>query len=367
MSKILQTPGINSISTFDPSYETNIFFSYSDNQAVKNRAVITDNRTGSVVYDSTQDGMRLYHTIPADTLLPDKQYLMQIQVFDADGNSSNLSDAALFYCFSTPTFAFHEISDGSEYKNASIELSIDYSQAENEELKGVQFFEYAYDKTLLKSSRVIYSSAPSCSFYSLQNNSTYYFRAVGETNHGMKLDTGYIEVYVSFFTIKANVIFQVNNDYKCGYIELLSNIKDISYELENENYKFHNGSVTLTNNSVTYSDFTVDGDFSLFVEAKELPVSKFFETDNGNISLEIINVCDVYYCRLNIKGSNLMQCVPLPKARLTTGNEYITTDDSKLIEIVDTSYDDNDFVVFEVKRQNGYYSLKAYYKAEIVS
>ena len=55
----------------------------------------------------------------------------------------------------------------------------------------------------------------------------------------------------------------------------------------------------------------------------------------------------------------------LPKARLSTDDDsYIVTDDGKQIEIIDTSYDDNEFVVFELKRIKGLYSLNAYYKRE---
>ena len=55
----------------------------------------------------------------------------------------------------------------------------------------------------------------------------------------------------------------------------------------------------------------------------------------------------------------------LPKARLSTDDgSYIVTDDGKQIEIIDTSYDDNEFVVFELKRIKGLYSLNAYYKRE---
>ena len=58
-------------------------------------------------------------------------------------------------------------------------------------------------------------------------------------------------------------------------------------------------------------------------------------------------------------------CTALPKARITTNNgEYIITEDGKTIEIINTSYDDNELVVFELKRVKGIYSLNAYYKQE---
>ena len=80
MAKILQTPSVNAIVPFDPSNENVVNFTYSDNQAQKNRAVITDNETSQVVYDREYSTMRLQHTIPANTLTPGKKYLIQILI-----------------------------------------------------------------------------------------------------------------------------------------------------------------------------------------------------------------------------------------------------------------------------------------------
>ena len=367
MSRILQTPTVQYIESFDPSFDKQVGFFYEDNQPYKNRIIITDNETNIVVYDKTEESMRLYSTIPQNTLTSGKQYLAQIQVFDIDGNQINLSEPVLFYCFSTPSLHFENVINGEVYKNASINLLLEYSQSEGELIKNYQFCLYDGNKLLLSSSDVIYSSTLTrYSFYGLQNNTKYYVRTFGETVHGMKMDTGYIEINVQYNVIPANIGFKIDNIYKNGYIQIETNILSVGYEVENDNYVFNDGSLTLTNNSLTYNDgFKVDSDFSLFVEAKKLPVQKFFTTNNDDISLSIINICDTYYCRLNIKDSDIIMCTSLPKARLATDDgSYIVTDDGKMIEIINTSYDDNEFVVFEVKRIHGLYSLNAYYKQE---
>lgn len=360
MSKILQTPSINSITPFDPLYEYTVDFIYNDNQSLKNRAVIIDNSTSEIVYDETETTMRLQHVIPANTLIAGKQYLIQIQVFDADGNSSNLSSSVLFYCLSTPTFSFSNISEGETYKSASITLNLNYSQSENEPIKSYQFFKYSYDKTLLESSSVFYSSPDmSYSFYGLENNISYYFRAIGETNKGIVLDTGYVKVNISFNTIPTNIVFQADNNYNQGYIYLKLNVKDIGYELDNDDYELKDGLLILHNNSLNYNEgFLVDEDFSLFVEAKELPVKTFLTTNNNTFSLSIINVCDTYYCKLEVQNSLFVQYVSLPKAK------YSETDNEKFIEIVDETYGNEVIVGFEIKRVNGYYSLYVYYKSK---
>ena len=367
MAIILQTPSIEAIQPFDPNYETIVNFYYDDNQPYKNRIVITDNETNIIVYDNTEDSMRLYTIIPANILTAGKQYLAQVQVFDIDGNYSNLSDPVLFYCFTTPLLSFIGINDNDVYRNASIKLTLNYTQNESEEIKDYQFALYTEDKIVVSSSGSIYSSTLSpYTFYGLKNNTKYYLRAYGETVHGMQMDTGYIGINIQYNIIPSNMAFQLTNQYRNGYIQIETNIISIGYKLENDNYRFEDGYLILDDNSLTYNEgFEIIDDFSLFIEAKKLPVKRFFTTDDNNISLSIINVCNVYYCRLHVKNSDLVICASLPKARLSTDNGgYIITDNGMQLEIINTSYDDDEFVVFELKRIKGLYSLNAYYKRD---
>ena len=354
MSKILQTPVVNYIIPFDPTQEYQINFTYNDNQSVKNRAVITNNETNEIVYDETQTTMRLYHTLPVNSLTTGNKYLVQIQVFDVDGNSSNLSSSILFQCLSTPVFEFSNIVDGEVYKNASISLELNYTQAEGEQIKSFQFLKYSSDKILLESSDVMYSSsALSHSFYGLENNSIYYFRATGETNNGIVLDTGYVQVDVSFETVPFDAIFQVENNYKNGYITIDTNIVVVEYELGNENYSLSDGLLDITNNSLTYDGFTLNetDDFSLFIECKKAPIGEFVEAENG-ILLSTIKVCGAYYCRLSIKGSDFTQYIPIDNA--TVSDNYI--------EVISPDTLENVIFGFVIRRIDGYYGLEIYYK-----
>lgn len=354
MAKILQTPSVNSIVPFDPSLEYAVNFTYLDNQAEKNRMVVTDNETSIVVYDESQITKRLQHIIPAYTLIAGRKYLIQVQVFDADGNSSNLSAPVLFYCLSSPVFKFNNITDGMTYKNASITLELNYEQSEDEPIKNFQFFMYSSDKTLTESSSVFYSSSTlTHSFYGLQNNTVYYFRATGETNHGVTLDTGYVQVNVSFTTMSTNMLLKAENNYKEGYISLRFKVNVVDYELGNENYELQDGLLILKNNSLLYKEFNVDGDFSLILEAKELPIGKFITTDNDEISLSVINMFDIYYCKFTIKDSLFEQYIPILNA-VVTSDGYI--------EVIDSRVGDDVIIGFIIKRLNGYYGVETYYK-----
>lgn len=253
------------------------------------------------------------------------------------------------------------------YKGYIKDLGDAQAEAQNEQIKDYQFTLYSQDKILLTSSKVFYSSTlSSYTFYSLQNNTKYYVRACGETINGMQMDTGYVAINIQYERIPANIGFYIQNIYDKGYISIETNILSIGYETENDNYKFVDGCLILKNNSLTYNEgFEITGDFSLFIEAKKLPISKFFTVGDGSLSLNIVKICNTYYCRLFVKDSSLVMCTALPKARITTNNgEYIITEDGKTIEIINTSYDDNELVVFELKRVKGIYSLNAYYKQE---
>ena len=359
----LATPSIISINAFDPRYDYVVEFYYTDSQSVKNRAVIIDNDTGVTVYDKTISVHKLAHTIPGGTLEVGHQYTIQIQVFDISGNNSNLSDPVLFYCYTTPILTMNEIT--SPYRLASITLNLSYQQSETETLKSYQYLLYDSNKNQIASSNVCYLEIMGHTFYGLENNKDYYVRGIGETTHGFKLDTGYIFVNVEYNTIPANILFKVENHPCSGYISLITNMTVIGYETENDNFRFNDdGSVTLWDNSLTYKGgFTVEGDFVLYVDAKQVPFGTFLKTADAEFTLSIINVCDLYYCEL--KSGDYVLYAELPKAQITNADGSILVNEKgQKIQIINLSYDDDEYVIFEVKRVNDIYSLKAYYKAD---
>lgn len=346
MAVTLQTPSILPIIPFDPSTAYNIEFVYQDNQSVKNRAVITDNSTGSIVYDSTQPSMRLFHTLPANTLIAGKKYLVQIQVFDADNNSSNLSDSVLFLCLSTPRFSFNNLANGTVYKSATIDLELLYSQFENEQLKNYQFIQYDASRVQMNASNVLYTKDNlTYTFYGLDNNSTYYFRAVGETQNGIPLDTGYIEINVQLTISPIDAAIQLENDYKDGVVRLIFNIRDIHYILEGDDYSFSDGMVTLNNTSLTYDEgFSAPDNFSLHCQANKVSLGTFLEIQDGLIKLSTLKICNDYYCELSIKDTDFVQYKILPSAYLSGDKVIIASGGS--------------YKTFIIRRIDGYYSLE---------
>ena len=359
----LATPSLMAIGVFDPAEPYDIRFIYTGSQSVKNRVVITDPDTYEVVYDKTVLTMKLLHTIPAGILKTNKCYTAAVQVFDADDNKSNLSESTLFYCYTKPVFSISEVP--TVCKGASITLPLSYLQPEGETLKSYQFFMCDSNHNILNRSDTFYTDEHmSYSFSGLQNHYTYCFRAIGETTHGYKLDTGYLTVAVDYNVVPTNAVLVLENVYRRGYISIKTNIKSIGYELKNDNYFFEGDTVTLYgDNYVKYNEgFSLDGDFSLFVEAKKLPLGTFLRTENDTFTLSIVQVCDTYYCEF--RADDYVLYCPLPKAGVsTTKDDYLVAADGTVFEIVNLDYDDDDFIVFEVKRTNSVCSLHAYHKS----
>ena len=337
MAVTLPTPSIVSINVFDARNNKDIEFYYIGNQPIKNRAIITDNETLDTIYDSTINTLKLFHTIPENTLINGKQYTIQIQVFDSDNNESELSEPVLFYCYTTPYFNIENIPE--TYKSASIEVSLSYSQDEGETLKSYQYILYDNNKVAISKSDILYDYGSSYVFYGLDNNRTYYIQCVGNTTHGFLLSTDYKLINVVYDTIPADMLVQLENHKCSGYISLDTNILVVDYELENDNYVIENGILTLTDNSITYKDgFNIEEDFSLFVEVKSLPIGTFIKGKTSYFTLSIIDVCGIRYCEFK-------------------HDDYV---------IYKPFFDsiENDFIIIELRRSGNIYGLDVYYKKE---
>lgn len=370
----LSTPLIKKIPAFDPSQNYSVEFSYEGNQAVKNRAIIIDNETYQTVYDNEQERMRLDHVIVANTLEAGKTYQIRIKVYDNYGNESDFSSPVLFYCYTTPSFSFTNITDDMIYRTSVLPVTLNYSQSEGEAFNECQINLYTYDYVLSSSSAVLYDvSSLSHTFYGLQNESVYYIRATGRTTHDMPLDTGYIKVNIQYMMKYSNVIFRVLNLPEIGSISMSSNIIDIDYKLENEDYILKNGELVIYDNSLTYYDgFSAPSEYSVYCKARKLiPNSRFIELKTPGASksvwLEINKIGALYYCILNAPYAlgiyNIYK--ELPKAALVDekGNLLVDTTDH-VLTLVNLDYVDGYTTVFEIKFKNGYFGLQVYYEED---
>mgnify|MGYP004500297593 CR=1 FL=1 len=371
---ILSTPILSSIQTFDPSYIKLFDFYYTGNQIEKKRVIITKNDTFETVLDNTQFGMKLSYELAANTLSPG-QYTIQIQVFDFDGNSSELSQPVLFYCFTKPELKF--IDFNNRVNKANITVTISYSQLESDALKNYIYYLYDQNKSLIAESKVFYNSDNyTYTFYGIKNLSTYYIRCIGKTLHDFDADTGYCEFTTDYIIPPNNMFIQVENNMCEGYITIDCNIVDIGYRVDGEDPIFNgNSEVILDGSKVTYtSGYDLSDEFSIFIKARNIPINKTFfgyTTSTGNVSLSIQKIATEYYCVLEAESvfGNYYRYIKLPRAILldTNGNSIIDTSFQQII--VPVKYDDSKVIpiIFELKRKDNLYNLKVYYEDEDVS
>ena len=369
---MLNTPIIKKIPAFDPRENYSVVFQYEGNQVVKNRAVIIDNETYQTVYDHEQERMRLDHVIVANTLSPGKAYQIRIKVYDDFGNESDFSSPVLFYCFTKPTFKFSNLTNDMIHRTAVLPVKLSYSQSECETFRECQISLYTYDYVLSTSSNILYDvSNLNHTFYGLKNESVYYLRATGKTTHDMDIDTGYLKVNIQYIMKYSNVILRVKNLPDIGSISLSSNIIDIGYEFENDNWYLKDGELVIYDNSLTYlSGFSAPSEYTVFCKARKIiPNVPFLtlKTPDGKKSvwLEIQQIGTLYYCVLNapygLGTYNIYK--ELPKAVLVNdAGEILADTTNRAFMIINLDYTDGYTTVFEVRFRKGLFGLQVYYE-----
>lgn len=364
----LPTPILSLISTFDPTNSVNISFSYTGNQIQKKRIIITNNLTGDVVLDDIQLGMKLSYDLAENTLKPG-QYTAQLQVFDFDGNTSELSQPVLFYCYTSPTLKFNKLP--SKINTSMITLNLMYSQKENDPIKEYIYYLYDADKNLIDKSSTFYDNSNfSYTFLGLKNLTYYYVRCISTSNHGMSADTGYCRVDVEYIVNPNNMLMTVSNNRCDGYISIDCNIIDIGYKIEGGEPIFEDGQVVLDNKKLTYSSgFDFSDNFSMFIKARRAPLNTPFfgyETSTGAVELSIQKIAFEYYCVLTAQSAigKYYRYVKMPNVMLLdTNHNSIIDENGNYVGGLVTLDNINDYiVVFEVKRKNNLYSLNAYYE-----
>ena len=122
-------PIVNSISAFDAIKEHYISFVWNGNVAYNNKIYIYDAQTLAIVYEHQYpyNYYKLQHVIPANTLQNGKQYAISVEVIDAYGDISELSDKVYFQCLSTPTLDFANIHDKDEINMGTFTAILLYS------------------------------------------------------------------------------------------------------------------------------------------------------------------------------------------------------------------------------------------------
>jgi len=257
---------IKSITPFDALYDNTISFVYTGSQIVKNRLVIKSNATGETVYDQEISSYVASHTIPSGTLQNGSYYTCTVTAYwlvSDQTYDSITSQSASFLCLTTPTWYFDGVSSGSILSSSTLSARLTYEQAEGELLNEYEVLLYSYTGVQLFSTGALYDRTYAATISGLDDNTSYYLRAVGQTVNGMSVDTGRIAVATHFDTLYGGGLLSLVNQYDKGYIDVTSTIAAVDGEASGTVVYLDDKEADLRNGTnVLFSGVNITGEFT---------------------------------------------------------------------------------------------------------
>lgn len=276
----ISQPILYSIPAFDARNGNEFKYTYSGNQQFKNRLIVRDNLTNSIVYDKTIETMRLNHNLEGNALTNGKLFNAEIQIIDKDGNVSPFSQKILFYCFASPTLKFTNIEPNQIVANSSLIVNLEYIQSEGELLNSYKVVLYNSSHQEVYSSNLRYDQKLSVTLTGLIDKSQYYIQGSCETVNGMTAQTDLIPISVTYERASIWSMVELTNNRYQGTIRIASNIIAITGRAEPEPPIYIDGSkidLTSEGSSVTFDEgFIIDNNFTIQISVEKLKKYKEF-------------------------------------------------------------------------------------------
>ncbi len=337
-------PIVHKIPIFDAEQGYKFNFTYTDSQIYGIYIIITDTTTNAVTYEKTT----LYGNASAgkeftyEGLIPAKNlsnlsngcsYTIQVSVLDKNQKESVLSDQVFLTCYSTPIFEFMNLNKEGENKisSASYIANIRYEQSEGQGLKTCRF--YLYDSTqtnvIHTSDAVYYSNGDtdiSYTYNSLENDTKYYIRCIGETVNDVIVDTALICIQPHYAVSSTYTTLNLTNNPHGGYIQIGTNIVSISGKT-NDQVSINDGIVSAIDGSVIYQEgFIVNGESTWILKVKN-PIKNTRIAYQSNGLHEISLYCYDYegqtYFKLTV-DNGLLKYVLYSERIMLEADEFVT-------------------------------------------
>lgn len=222
------TPVLNPVAAFDATEDMLFTFSsVGGNQVVSNKLIVRDATTLEKLYEDVVDSFVLEHVLPADTLLNGSYYQATVVTYDASGSSSAESAPIQFYCFSSPTFTFPNLSSGDNITTSTYSFVAQYEQVENELLNQYSFVLYDGEDKQLTTSGVQYVGSTSLpptlvvwTVSGLEDGKDYKIIANGITAYGTQVTTGFVSFSVKYDSPELPIPIELTNKCDEGYIRI---------------------------------------------------------------------------------------------------------------------------------------------------
>ena len=222
------TPVLNPVAAFDATEDMLFTFSsVGGNQVVSNKLIVRDATTLEKLYEDVVDSFVLEHVLPADTLLNGSYYQATVVTYDASEAASAESAPIQFYCFSSPTFTFPNLSSGDNITTSTYSFVAQYEQVENELLNQYSFVLYDGEDKQLATSGVQYVGSTSLpptlvvwTVSGLEDGKDYKIIANGVTAYGTKVTTGFVSFSVKYDSPELPIPIELTNKCDEGYIRI---------------------------------------------------------------------------------------------------------------------------------------------------
>ena len=307
-------PVLSYISAFDADFgesEAPVFkFSWSEGAVKKNRLRIIDYNNKEEVYNCIFVTNSRTHKLHKESIIENKlingyKYEAYITVFTSDDIESDPSEAVIFYCIETPVFNFTnftEFSGDGENKYAvvgssSLDCVVKYTSNETEQECLSSYYYELWDfneKSLLYKSNIKYSTqwndtlrftiggvkeTETNELGELQLNEGYTIRCVGETQHGLIINTSQ-RFIVKLPNSGEGALIKVKNmgdgrvlissNYKIMNVQYSNHDKNPEYILDEEGQSY---AIDLTKGDyVEFIDgFIMNQPYELIIQGEFLP------------------------------------------------------------------------------------------------
>ena len=222
------TPVLNPVAAFDATEDMLFTFSsVGGNQVVSNKLIVRNATTLETLYEDVVDSFVLEHVLPADTLLNGSYYQATVVTYDASGAASAESAPIQFYCFSSPTFTFPNLSSGDNITTSTYSFVAQYEQVENELLNQYSFVLYDGEDKQLYTSGVQYVGSTSLpptlvvwTVSGLEDGKDYKIIVNGITAYGTQVTTGFVSFSVKYDSPELPIPIELTNKCDEGYIEI---------------------------------------------------------------------------------------------------------------------------------------------------
>lgn len=350
----MSKPIIYSLNAMSCEEENSISFAYSGGLMKSNTIRVYSAVTNDLILEHTEITARNRHVLPAnaiDVVTYGTQYYIQIKVTENDDTDSAWSDSRFVTFITTPTFDFEGLTDEVDVAQSYLNVTLNYSQSENELLQEFSFSIYDSLNTLLSSSDIKYDISDLSYTYNGLEDGIYYIQAQGVTVHGYKVVTPIIQLNVSYTTPKLYASFFVTNDVKGGYIKYETNILSIDYHGD-ETFEFEDGYIDLTDKTLFYDrGFSIDDNATFIIKGKDMFETKenFFEIQDENRLFKMYISSYIYdddTIRFKLKASNGLSDYVLYSPAL--------------------SFSDSDEIAFWIRKIDNIYAFKIYINGEVV-